>query len=120
MTTFSTNPYFILSNVSSVILNSLSRNCFTIKSQICTSIKKSVITYINTTVTNISNNNKTILQHNKNIHGLNSALTNSNQFFTEDMLMIFLFYLNQLNNSQNFKHISIHVILICLFHLSKK
>ena len=40
--------------------------------------------------------------------------------FTEDMLMIFLFYLNQLNISQNFIHISIHVILICLFHLNKK
>ena len=34
MTTFSTNPYFIFSNVSSVILHSLSRNCFTIKNQI--------------------------------------------------------------------------------------
>ena len=32
MTMFSTNPYLILSNVSSVILHSLSRNCFTIKS----------------------------------------------------------------------------------------
>ena len=32
MTTFLTNPYFILSNVSSVILHSLSRNWFTIKS----------------------------------------------------------------------------------------
>ena len=56
MTTFSTNPYFILSNVSSVILHSLSRNCFTIKNQIFTSISKSVVTYINITVTNISNN----------------------------------------------------------------
>ena len=46
--------------------------------------------------------------------------TDSNQFFTEDMLMIFLFYLNQMNISQNFMHILIHVILICLFHLNKK
>ena len=37
--------------------------------------------------------------------------------FTEDMLMIFLFYLNQLNISQHFMHILIHVVLICLFHL---
>ena len=49
-----------------------------------------------------------------------SALTNSNQLFTEDMLMIFLFYLNQLNSSQNVMHILLHVILICLFHLNKK
>ena len=47
-------------------------------------------------------------------NGLNSALTNSNQFFTEDMLMIFLFYLNQLNISQNFMHVLIHLVLICL------
>ena len=56
MTTFSTNPYFILFNVSSVILHLLSRNCFTIKNQILTCISKSVVTYINITVTNISNN----------------------------------------------------------------
>ena len=40
-------------------------------------------------------------------NGLNSALTNSNQFFREDMLIIFSFYLNQLNISQNLMHISI-------------
>ena len=34
MTTFSTNPYFIFPNVLSVILHSLSRNCFLIKNQI--------------------------------------------------------------------------------------
>ena len=49
-----------------------------------------------------------------------SALTDSDQLFTEDMLMIFLFYLNQLNSSQNVMHILLHVILICLFHLNKK
>ena len=53
-------------------------------------------------------------------NGLNSALANSNHFFTEDILMIFLFYSNQLSISQNFMHILIHVILICLFHLNKK
>ena len=31
-----------------------------------------------------------------------------------------LFYLNQLNISQNLMHILIHVILICVFHLNKK
>ena len=44
------------SDISSVILQSLSNNCFTIKNQIFTSISKSVVTYINITVTNISNN----------------------------------------------------------------
>ena len=53
-------------------------------------------------------------------NGLNSALTNSNQFFRKDMLMIFLFYLNQLNISQNSMHILIHAILRCFFHLNKK
>ena len=43
-----------------------------------------------------------------------------NQFFTEDMLIIFLFYLNQLNICQNFMHTLIHVILVCLCHLNKK
>ena len=42
---------------------------------------------------------------------LNSTLMNSNQFL-RDMLTIFLFYLIQLNMSQNF---IIHVILTCLF-----
>ena len=50
---FSTNPLF--SNVSSVILHSLSRNCFTIKLKFFTYISKSVVTYIIITVTNISN-----------------------------------------------------------------
>ena len=31
-----------------------------------------------------------------------------------------LFYLNQLNISQNFMYILIHVVLVCLFHLNKK
>ena len=31
---------------------------------------------------------------------------NSNQFFTEDMLMIFLFYLNQLNISKFHAHLN--------------
>ena len=48
-------------------------------------------------------------------HGVSSALTNTNQFFTEDMLTIFLLYLNQLDISQNFMYILIHVI-----HLNKK
>ena len=51
---------------------------------------------------------------------LNSALRNLNQFFTEDILMIFLFCLNHLNISQNIMHIFIHVISICLIHLNKK
>ena len=54
------------------------------------------------------------------INLLEQFLTNSNQFFIEELLMIFLFYLNQLNISQNFMHVLIHVILICLFHLNKK
>ena len=56
MTTFSTNPYFIFFNVSSVILHSLSRYCFIIKKSNFTSTSKSVVTYIDITVTNISNN----------------------------------------------------------------
>ena len=54
------------------------------------------------------------------LNGSNSALVDSNQFFTEDMLMMLLFYLNQVNISQNSRHVLIHVILIYLFHLSKK
>ena len=54
-----------------------------------------------------------------NGNGLNSALTNSNQFFTEYVLMIFLFYLNQPNISQNSMHISIHVILTWLLYGSQ-
>ena len=57
---FSTNPYFSLSNILSVIVHSMSRNFFTIKNQIFTSISKSVVTYINIAVTNISNN---IIKH---------------------------------------------------------
>ena len=60
MTMFSTNPYFTFSNVLSVILHSLSRNCFTIKNQIFTSVSKIAVTYINITITNISNNKKHI------------------------------------------------------------
>ena len=41
---------------------------------------------------------------------------NSNQFFTEDTLMLILFYLNQMNISQIFMHILIHSILIFFFH----
>ena len=52
MTTFSTNPYLILSNVSSVTLHSFSRN----KNQFFNSILKNVVTYMNITITNISNN----------------------------------------------------------------
>ena len=40
--------------------------------------------------------------------------------FYRSMLMTFLFYLNQLNISQNSMHILIHAILICFFHLNKK
>ena len=55
-----------------------------------------------------------------NWSGLNSALANLNQFFTEYMSMIFLLYLNQLDSSHNFIYILIDVILICLFHLNRK
>ena len=56
-----------------------------------------------------------------NCNGLSSDLVkNVNQFFAEDMFMIYLFYSNHLNISQNFIHVLMHVILICLFHLDKK
>ena len=57
---FSTNPYFSLSNILSVVVHSMSRNFFAIKNQIFTSVSKSVVTYINIAVTNISNN---IIKH---------------------------------------------------------
>ena len=41
-------------------------------------------------------------------------------FFTEDMLMTFLFSLNRLNTSRNFVIIFILVIQKCLFPLNKK
>ena len=63
---FSTNPLF--SNVSSVILHTLSRNCFTIEIKFFTSISKSVVTYIIITVTNISNN--TIKQYYGILYGI--------------------------------------------------
>ena len=47
-------------------------------------------------------------------------LRNLNQFFTEDMLMTFLFSSNWLNISQNFVIILILVIQTCLFPLIKK
>ena len=55
---FDKSIFYFFSNVSSVILHSLSGNCFTVKNQICTSISESNVTctYINITVTNISNN----------------------------------------------------------------
>ena len=57
MTTFSTNLYLLFSNIWSVILNSLPRNCFTIIKCYCfTSISKIVLTYITIAVANISNN----------------------------------------------------------------
>ena len=52
-------------------------------------------------------------------HGLNSAQKNLNQFFTDDMLITFLFSLNQLKTSQNFVIILL-VIQTCLFPLNKK
>ena len=53
-------------------------------------------------------------------NGLNSVPMNLNQFFTEDMWIIFLFYLNPLNIFQNSVTILIRVIKICLFLLNKK
>ena len=47
--------HILFSNVSSVILHSLSRNWFTIKIKFFTSISKSVVAYRTITVTNISN-----------------------------------------------------------------
>ena len=44
----------------------------------------------------------------------------SNLFITEDMFLIFLFYSSHRNIPQNFMHILMHVVLTCLFHLSKK
>ena len=48
------------------------------------------------------------------LNGLSNALLNSKYFFTEDMLMIFLFSLNKLSISQNFMYI--YVILIYLLN----
>ena len=53
-------------------------------------------------------------------NGLKNALLNLNQFFIEDMLMIFLFYSNQLIISKNFVTTLIFVNRICPFHLRKK
>ena len=53
-------------------------------------------------------------------NGLQNALLNLNQFFIEDMLMIFLLYSNQLITSKNFLTTLILVTRICPFHLRKK
>ena len=53
-------------------------------------------------------------------NGLNSVLRNLNQFFTEDMLMTFLFSSNRLNSSRNFVIILLLVIQTFLFPLNKK
>ena len=60
------------------------------------------------------------LCHFMSSNGLNSVLKNLNQFFTEDMLMTFLFSSNRLSTSRNFVIILILVVQICLFPLSKK
>ena len=49
-----------------------------------------------------------------------SVQKNLNWFFTEDMLMKFLFYSNRLNTTQNFLIVLILVIQTCLFPLNKK
>ena len=53
-------------------------------------------------------------------NALNIGQRNLNQFFTEDILMTFLFSLNRLNTSRNFVSILILVIQTCLFSLNKK
>ena len=50
---------------------------------------------------------------------LNSIQANWNWFWKEDLLMIILFYLNQLNMSQNLMRILIYSMLICIFHWKK-
>ena len=51
---------------------------------------------------------------------LEQCLRKLNQFFSEDMLMTFLFSSNRLNTSRNFVIILILVIQTCLFPLNKK
>ena len=53
-------------------------------------------------------------------NGLKNTLLNLNQFFIEGMLMIFLFYSNQLIISKNFVTTLILVTRICPFNLRKK
>ena len=50
----------------------------------------------------------------------NSAQRNLNQFFTEDMLMTFLFSSNRLNTSRNFVITLILVIQTCLSPLNRR
>ena len=53
------------------------------------------------------------------LYELNSIRANWNWFYKEDLLMIVLFYLNQLNMSQNLMRILIYSMLICIFHWKK-
>ena len=53
------------------------------------------------------------------LYELNSIRANWNWFYKEDLLMIILFYLNQLNMSQNLMRILIYSMLICIFHWKK-
>ena len=53
------------------------------------------------------------------LYELNSIRANWNWFCKEDLLMIILFYLNQLNMSQNLMRILIYSMLICIFHWKK-
>ena len=58
--------------------------------------------------------------HFMNSNGFSSVLRNLNQFFTEDMLMKFLFSSNQLKTSQKFVIILILVIQTSPFALQKE
>ena len=53
-------------------------------------------------------------------NGLKNALLNLNQFLIEDMLMMYLFYSNQLIISKYFVATLILATQICPFHLRKK
>ena len=85
---FDKSVFYSFSSSSSVILDSLSRSCFTlIKSIFFTSISKSVITYITFTVTNISN---TITKQNFGIIKTFKVLVivNKKQFSRNNILLL--------------------------------
>ena len=113
---FDKSVFYSFSSASSVILDSLSRSCFTlIKSIFFTSISKSVITYITLTVTNISN---TITKQNFGIIKTFKVLVivNKKQFSRTNILLLDgLTFLNVKGDipicSFNFQ-VSIHLTVI--------
>ena len=105
---FSTNPLF--SNVSSVMLHSLSRNSVTIKIKLFTSISKSVVTYIIITVTNISNN--TIKQYYGIIKTFKVLVIVKKKQFSRTNILIYDRYIT-LNEQAFFDFENIFMMSIC-------